>query len=270
MELQDAIDGYLLFKSGKASPATLKTDKVLCRQFSRWATSRELGTVEDVKPKDVVGYLNYQRSRGLAESTVRRHYALLSALWSWLTSPGIALVDKHIVEPVPIPKEPKRVVKILSQEDIGALLDAASETEQPRRDRAFILFLLDTCCRVSEAANVELPQVDIKTGKVLVTGKGNKQRFTYLGTRALQALWLYLKQERPEPLQLGSKHVFLSRQAYPMDRHSLRKIVYRLSEAANVRAYPHLFRHTGAYLRLRAGMDLISLQHLLGHSKLET
>lgn len=270
MELHDAIDGYLLFKANRASVETLKTDTVLFRQFSRWAGSEGLRSVGEFEPGHVIAYLNYQRHRGLAESTVKRHYALLSAFWSWLSNPDIGIVDRHIVNPVPIPKETRRVVRVLSQDAITALLDAATHTEQPKRDRALILFMLDSCCRVSEVAGLALPQVDMKTGQCRVTGKGNKQRYVYLGRRSLQALWLYLKSERPEPMQLGSEHVFLSREAYPLTRDSIRKTVSRLGRAAGINAHPHLFRHTGAVLRLKAGMDLESLRRLLGHADLST
>ena len=270
MDLQDAIDGYLLFKTGAASAETIKTDSVLFRQFARWAATEAPRDVGEFEPEHVIAYLDHQRGRGLAASTVKRHYALLSAFWSWLTDPDIGLVDANIVDPVPMPKEPKRVVQVLTIDNVLALLTAATHTEQPRRDRAIVLFLLDSCCRISEVAGLELPHVDMKSGKVLVFGKGAKERYTYLGKRALQALWLYVKQERPEPRQIGSRHVFLGREGYPLDRHSMRKVITRLSRAAGVKAYPHLFRHTGALWRLRAGMDLLSLQRLLGHEKLET
>lgn len=268
MDIQDAIDGYLLFKSNRVSTETLKTDTVLFRQFTRWVGDG--CEIASVTSEDVVAYLNHHRVRGLSPYTIKRHYALLSAFWSWLTSSEIALCEEHVVKPVPTPKTPKRVVETLSRDDIEALLDAASKGTLPRRDRALVLFLLDSCARVSEVAGVEIPDMDLNRGRVSVVGKGDKQRYVYLGKRALQAIWLYIKQERPDPMQSGSDHLFLTFDGYPMNRHSVRKAINRLAERADVDAHPHLFRHTGATERLRRGMDLMSLKHLLGHQKLST
>jgi site-specific recombinase XerD len=268
MNVRDAIDGYLLFKSNRVSAETLKTDTVLLRQFVRWLDDG--CKVSSITSEDVVGYLDYHRERGLSPYTIKRHYALLSAFWSWLTSPDIALCEEHIVSPVPTPKTPKRVVETLTRDDIEALLDATRGSTQPRRDRALVLFLLDSCARVSEVAGVQLDDMDLTRGRVGVIGKGDNQRYVYLGKRALQSIWLYLKQERPEPMQSDSEHLFLTYDGYPMDRHSIRKTINRLAERAGVDAHPHLFRHTGATERLRRGMDLMSLKHLLGHQKLST
>lgn len=270
MILQDAIDGYLLFKASGASAETLKTDAVLFRQFAAWAAHELIGSVEEVRSEHIIAYLDHQRARGLAPSTVRRHYAVLSALWTWLTSPDIALATRHVVSSVPIPKTTKRVVRALSQDELTALLVATTTTEQPRRDRALVLFMLDSCARVSEVAGLERAHIDLKTARVRVLGKGDKERYTYLGKRTLQAIWLYIRQERPNSAQPDRDPLFMAAGGYPLDRDSIRKIVMRLSNKAGVRCYPHLFRHTGAVLRLRAGMDLLSLQRLLGHEKLET
>lgn len=112
--------------------------------------------------------------------------------------------------------------------------------------------------------------VGFTTGKVLVTGKGSKQRFVYLGKRALSAVWLYTKDERPEPKQVGSDHLFLTVRGYPFTRHTLRGVIERLADKVGVHATPHMFRHTAAILHLKNGMDLVSLQHLLGHNDIST
>jgi site-specific recombinase XerD len=63
--------------------------------------------------------------------------------------------------------------------------------------------LLDTGARASEVTNVKLPDVSWNTGKVKVTGKGNKERLAQVGQRALSALWLCVKEEIPEPMRVG-------------------------------------------------------------------
>jgi site-specific recombinase XerD len=111
--------------------------------------------------------------------------------------------------------------------------------------------------------------VDLKTGKVRVMGKGSKERFVYLGKRALSALWLYVHDERPEHAQANDEHLFLTQDGYPMTRYTVGSLIARASERAGFHAHPHQLRHTAAIARLRNGMDLISLQRMLGHETLE-
>lgn len=132
-----------------------------------------------------------------------------------------------------------------------------------------VLFLLDSGVRASEAATVQLGNVNLQTGKVKVIGKRDKERFVYVGSKARSALWLYVSDERPDPARLDDDHLFLTPDGYPMDRHSVRKLIYRLGKWTGIRAYPHLFRHTAAIERLRGGMNVFTLQRFLGHETLE-
>jgi len=267
MKLKSAIEGYLLFKASRASSETIKTDRSHLGQFLEWHGDREL---QSIRAQDIREYLEYQEDRGLSPYTVRRHQAALSALFNWLTDSHVELAEDNPVEAVRPPKLPKLKPKALRHEDIEALLGAAEKAIAKRRAKAIILFLLDTGCRASELCGVTMDDVDFRTGKVLVTGKGSKQRFVYLGKRALSAVWLYSKDERPEPAKVHSDHLFLTVNDYPLTRHTLRGVIVRLADRVGVHATPHMFRHTAAILHLKNGMDLVSLQHLLGHNDVST
>ncbi|MCP4539004.1 MAG: tyrosine-type recombinase/integrase [Chloroflexi bacterium] len=112
--------------------------------------------------------------------------------------------------------------------------------------------------------------MNFSSGKVKVLGKRNKERFVYLGKRALSAVWLYAKEERPEPAQVNCSSLFLTIDGYSMDRNSIRHVTRRLSKMIGEHIHPHQFRHTAAIEHLRHGMDVFSLQHLLGHEDLQT
>ena len=265
MDLSDAIDGYLLFKATRASPETIKVDRVQLRQFLAWYGDHD---VCQVTADDVRRYLAYHLDRGLSRHTVRRHHAVIAALYAWLISPEIALAEVNPVRAVPAPRLPQQKVKSLTHDQIDALLEAATRSRTKRRNRALILFLLDTGARASEVAGVRLAGADLNSGRVRVEGKGRKQRYVYLGKRTLSAVWLYLKEERPEPMQVGDDHLFLTDDGYPITRHTLRGIMCRLSHAVGFHVHTHQFRHTAAIERLRNGMDLVSVQHLLGHESI--
>lgn len=266
MNLSDAIEGYLLFKATRASPETIKTDTVMLRQFLQW---RAVCDVKEVTADDVRRYLAYHLGRGLSRHTVRRHLAVVASLYAWLVSPEVALAEVNPARAVPAPKLPQQKIKSLTHDQITALVAATDHTRLKRRNRAIVLFLLDTGARASETAGVRLADVDFQSGRVRVEGKGKKQRYVYLGKRALSALWLYVKEERPDPAQVGDDHLFLSNDGYPFSRRTVRSVCGSLGRLAGFHVYPHQFRHTAAIEHLRHGMDLVSVQHLLGHESID-
>jgi site-specific recombinase XerD len=201
---------------------------------------------------------------------VRRHHCSISALYNWLASPEVGLAERNPARSAPPPKLPKLKVKSLTLDQIEAIVKATELSRCPRRDKALILLLVDTGARASEVTNIKIRDVHFSSGKLKVIGKGSKERYVYLGKRALSGLWLYVKDERPEPARVDEEHLFLTISGYGMDRHTLRNVIRRLARRAGVRASTHSFRHTAAIEHLRNGMDLVSLQHLLGHASVVT
>jgi site-specific recombinase XerD len=273
MLLSHSIDGYLLHRSTELSPETIKTEQVWLHQFLDHAGDVD---VNDITASHVRKFLMHQRDRGLSPFSVRRCHTSISAFYTWLCDPEVELADHNPTDAVPPPKLPKRKPKCLSQDTIETLLECASKMRLKRRCRALVLFLVDTGCRVSEACGVTMKDIDLKTGRILVEGKGSKQRHVYLGSRAISAVWLYIQEERPEPAQVDQDNLFLTEDGYPMSRFCLREAITRLADKASemtgegIHATPHMFRHTAAVNHLKNGMDLVSLQHLLGHAEIAT
>jgi integrase/recombinase XerD len=267
MRLSDAIEGYLLFKSQRAAATTIETDTVLLQQFTGWFGNDP--EVDEVTTEQVLAYLQYHTNRGLSPYTVTRHRAILSALWSWLGKHEV--VPSNVVTDTQSPRLPKRKQHILSNEEVSALIDAAKQSQCPKRDEALIRFMLDGCARATEVARLQRADIDLKNGRCRVVGKGNKERFITVGSRALHAVWLYLTTDRPTCSVVRINPVFLSPDGYPMNRDSLRLCIYRLGKRAEIpRVHPHLLRHTGAVLHLLNGMNLESLRAFLGHEDLDT
>ena len=269
MNLSNAIDGYLMFKSTRCTTATITIDRVQFNQFLNWYGDRG---VLDLTSQDVVAYLLHEEERGLSPHTRLRQLSILSSLYRWLSAPeiGLAPLGHNPTTSVQAPKLPKLQPKALNETVIKALLAATKTGRNQRRDRALVLFLTDTCARSTETCRVQVGDVDLKSGRVLVLGKGTKERYVYLGNQAQSAVWLYITSERPRPRYADDDTLFLSKGGYPFERKGFRHVIIRLAERAGVQATPHAFRHTGAIQHLRNGMDLVSLQHLLGHSNIST
>lgn len=270
MHLSDAVDGHLLFKSSRAAPTTIETDRVCLDQLLDWLG--EPTDVTDLTPDHVRRYLAYHRQRGLSPHTIKRHYAVISALYTWLCDDDIGLADADPTDIVDPPRLPQTKPKALARGTIEALLDATDQMMLHRRARAIVLFLLDTGCRASELCGVTMDDANLKTGRVLLRNtKGAKERYVFLGRRARSATWLYVTDERPEPAQVRQDMLFLSLRGYPLNRNSLRQALVRLADMAGVSGVsPHALRHSAAVSHLRNGMSLVHLQHLLGHASIET
>lgn len=135
------------------------------------------------------------------------------------------------------------------------------------RDRAILLCLLDTGSRASEFLSLQVGDVNLSTGAVVVRqGKGNKTRVTFLGVQARRELMRYLR-HRPEGRSCDPLWVTIK--ATALTYSGLRQIVRRRAAKADVPVPSlHSFRRAFALLSLRSGADLVSLQRLLGHSDL--
>ena len=171
----------------------------------------------------------------------------------------------HKVKPPKVPVEPLQPISV---EELRAMLDTCKrKTFTGDRDRAIILALLDTGCRASEFAALNVGDLNLSTGAVLVReGKGGKFRTVFTGAKARREILRYFKHRgdlRPQaPL-------WVTKDATRLTYSGLRQILRRRAERAGLPAPGlHSLRRAFALACLRNGVDLISLQRLLGHSDL--
>ena len=206
--------------------------------------------------------------RKLSPYTIHGHVRALSHFFHWLLSEK--LIETSPMDGVPRPKVPKSIKDRLSESDIKKLLKVCDECREPlaARNRALILFLLDTGVRASELCGLTVDRLDEQFRRAHITGKGLKDRFVPLGARTREAMWSYVHVYRPAARQTNA--VFLTAYGRPLDKDKLAHILRALGKRADVMpCNPHKFRHTAARLYLRNGGDVLTLQQLLGHETLE-
>lgn len=169
----------------------------------------------------------------------------------------------------------RKLPDILSMEEMNALLEQPDESFPGLRDAFLMEFLYSTGARISEAVGTDLFDVDAKKGTVLLQGKGNKQRYGYLGSPALKALGAYLPIRRARAAVKGGepcRALFINARGGRLTRRGagfiLRK--YRSRAGGGKRLYPHLFRHSFATHLLDRGADIRMVQEMLGHADLST
>lgn len=170
----------------------------------------------------------------------------------------------------PVLKAEKVIIQAFSEEEIARLLRQPDQsTFTGLRDYTVMLLLLETGMRISELVGIQMADVHIRDGNVLVHGKGSKQRLVPIQSKMRQALQKYTK-ERGNAL---TDALFVTIDNQPIAIGTIQKLIKRYGEQAriaNVRVSPHTFRHTMAKYYILAGGDIFSLQRILGHSSMET
>ncbi len=172
------------------------------------------------------------------------------------------------------PSPAKRLPKALPLADVEAILDTAGAagTSLSLRDRALLELLYGTGARISEAVGLDVDDLDVASGVVLLRGKGGKERLVPIGSYARAAIEAYLLRGRTELNSKGSPALFLNARGGRLSRQSAWTVIVRTAERAGVRAEvsPHTLRHSFATHLLEGGADVRVVQELLGHASVTT
>ncbi len=249
---------------------------------------RFLDWAGDIEPKEITMekihkyrlYLNrYQDERGrtLGAKTQNYHLIALRAFLKYLSKNDI---ESLALEKVELGKTEKRSVEFLTREEVERLVEAVDLSKATGlRDRAILETLFSTGLRVSELANLNCDQVDLKRKEFMVRGKGKKPRIVFLSDRCVEWLGRYVaaRQDNWKPLFINTRR---HRNDEDLDLHekrrlttvSIQNIVRRAARLAGIikKVTPHTIRHSFATNLLFRGADLRSVQDLLGHASITT
>ena len=289
--LEWAIKDFLFDKSAAGrSMHTIADYRNYLEVFSSYLEGK---AVHEVTESDVGAFLNYMRNdyrvhragtptdKKLSQKTLSNVQAILNVFWNWVGT-KYKVTSPCTFERIRAKEKP---LEPLTEDEVARMLAACDRPTRAKwmgvrdyeyarrtrkRDRAVIFTLLDTGARASEICDALLKDLDIDSGRIKVTGKGNKTRFVYLGTKGKSALWAYLMTRFSRGKMDHEQHIFLDDDnRFPMNRDSLRHLLIRIGQRANVlNPHPHKFRHTFAIEYLRNGGDVFTLQQLLGHTSL--
>jgi integrase/recombinase XerD len=223
-------------------------------------------------PTSMRRYLAEMDRARYSRRTIARRLSAVRSFYAYLRLTGVASVDPAAI--VATPKLPSRLPKTVPVALLEALLDAPDpETPSGARDRAVLELLYATGARVGEVAGLSLGDVDLASGQVRVTGKGDKQRVLPIHQEAVRRMRVYIEVARPalKP-RAGESAVFLNRSGTRLTDGGIRRLMKRHMDAIGGAAglTPHALRHTFATHLLEAGADLRSVQELLGHIALST
>ena len=215
---------------------------------------------------DFMAYLS--RDRGLNATSRARMITSLKGFYGYLTTKTKQLKENP-VQDLDAPKLKKALPHYLSLEESQRLLNAV-DGKNSERDYCILCLFLNCGLRISEMVGLNL--TDIRQDSLLIHGKGNKERVVYLNPATAKALndWLAVRKDIPTA---DKKAVFLSNRRTRMSVDAVQVMVHKTLLKAGLDAShisPHKLRHTAATLMLQNGVDVRTLQEVLGHESLNT
>lgn len=200
-----------------------------------------------------------------APASVGVRYRSVRAFLNWLTAEGE--IERSPMANIPHPKQPETLPNMLSADDVRKLLEVTKPADardwRSKRDRALVLFLLDSGCRRAETAGLTMADLDLNRGEATVLGKGGSRRTISLGTAAVAALDQWVRARRKLSYAIKTEAIWISDRGALTDE-GVRQVLLRLGREAGVKVNPHAFRHSWAHMLRANGMGDAELMALAG------
>ena len=242
--------------------------------------SVDLKFIETIETSDVFDFLSYLANDrtffsdspvpeyGISAASRARKLSSIKSFYKYLTVRTKQL-DENPVAELEYPKLRKSLPKYLSLEQSARLLQAVSGKNE-KRDYAILMLFLNCGIRRSELVNLNLS--DVYEDRIRVVGKGNKERFVYFGSACRKAIDDYLE-ERSQLELSDNRALFGSRDHNRISVTAVHRLVKKALLQAGLDSTQfsaHKLRHTAATMMLSGGVDVKTVQEVLGHENLNT
>ena len=271
--LDDSIQAFLDERRREnVSPHTLRAYGIDLAQFSEYF--RQVGgPPAKWTPLILRGWLGWLHGRQLHPASVRRKLAAVRSFFQYMLRQG--LVEINAAKLLRTPKAPQMLPRVMTEEQMNGLVDGVTAKGQeldkpfPERDRAIFELLYGCGLRISELVGLNLDDLDLSEGWMVVRGKGKKERQVPFAGESFAAVERYLPVRQAER-EVGA--LFINFRGGRLTDRGARSIVkfYARLLTGDPSIHPHSFRHAYATHLLTAGADLRAIQELLGHARLST
>ncbi len=260
--------GYLKTERG-LSPRTLQAYRRDLEQLLVYLGAEGIDRPEKVTQHHVRAFIAQRHRQGLSGKSLQRLLSAIRSMFRWMLREGFA--EHNPATPVRAPKSPRHLPATLDADTIGQLLDIPCDTPLAIRDKAIMELFYSSGLRLSELATLRWEQVDLGSGMVTVTGKGNRSRMVPVGRIAAKAL-LEWRKVRAKFAPLEEPHVFVSQRGNPIATRTIQARIRHWAQRQGMpqSIYPHLLRHSFASHMLESSGDLRAVQELLGHADIST
>lgn len=280
MDFVTALEGYWLSRRRDFSPNTVNDYSLTFRRFALFIGSQPIG---EITARDINKFLDrVEKQYKLGKKSLANVWTALSSFWTWAED------ELRIAHPmrgvVKLPEYKRALVEPYTKAEVLAMLEATKRSAPWRtrtgrrvisvrptaqRDYTIMIVLLDTGIRASELCNLQFRDYEKNTGKLSIRhGKGDKNRTVYIGHAAQKHLWRYLVDRGA---MKANDPLFITRTGTALAKDELLNMITSTARRAGVsHANVHKFRHTFAINFLRNKGNVLELQRLLGHEKMDT
>lgn len=271
----DIADFLRYLKSEKQlSPYTQKSYQQDLYKLQQFCNRHNISQLDCLDTQHIRQLVAFQHRQGNSGRSLQRMLSGLRTFFRYLQKIGKLRNDPSAG--IRAPKSPKPLPKTLDVDQAGQLLDIQGDAWLMVRDRAMFELFYSSGLRLSELTGLDLADIDLRSGNVRVTGKGNKTRDLPVGRYACEAIsrWLTIRrQELTQAIDQESCHaLFISRQGKRIHQRTVqqRLKVHSTRQDMHSPVNPHMLRHSFASHMLESSSDLRAVQELLGHANIST
>ena len=263
---------------GSDIPETVKTDIVAKKISGLSANSLYLYLMvltdffrtvckkpEKVSANDIRVYLyQYQKEHNISNRTLDSKRTIICGYFNWMA------LEEYITKNPAVNIQPIKYERIHKKAMTQLDLEKVRLACKTKRDKAIVEMLYSTGCRVTELERLNISDINFDTKEVILFGKGDKHRISYINAKAEVALKDYLSTRTDNNPAL----IVYDREPYNrLKKSGIENAVKKIMESVTdvtTHVTPHIFRHTTATTALDRGMDVVAVSRLLGHERVET
>ena len=267
-QLFQDIEEFLIDRQARnLSAKTLSWYSHSLKLFTDYSAGHGIKATTAITPQHIRRFLIYLQ-KDHNEGGVHNIFGALRSYLRWFATEYTPEGWPNPLAKVETPKRTQELEQPITLDDFKLLIATCeSKTFTGDRDKAMLLFLLDSGVRHQELTDLQVGDVDLNTGQVIVKrGKGRKGRVVFIGAKTKRALLAYF---RHYPNRNNDSPLWLTRDREQLSKSGIREIVRRRALQAGIdEPGLHDFRRAFALNYLRNGGDVITLQRLLGHANL--
>jgi len=277
-QVVNKFEAYLLTEK-RVSQNTFEAYKRDIHQLVLFLKGEHKVTLKKAKREHLKSFLHFLKKNKQSARTMSRKISAIKVLYGYLSK---YLGWKNIADDLTFPKLEKKLPKYLSEKEVKKLFEVADKdtSDVGMRNKIMLYLLYVSGMRISEMVNLNVAQVQFDTSHITVSGKGGKGRAIPIAPEVMKLLNTYVNDVLPKLVERGSKKLkndFLFPIIYagkikPISRQAFWSILKDLwaKTGSKKTISPHQLRHSLATHMLKKGVDLRSLQMLLGHENLST
>ncbi len=256
------------------SPRTVLAYEDDLNKFSEYLSEHRLDFLR-LDRQQVRSFLAHIQRQQLSVASVNRIISGIKGFYSYALRYGIAQIDPF--DRVSSIKEQRRLPAVLNEHEVRRLLDSPGDDFLGLRDQVIFKVLYATGCRLSELLGMNLRDISLDTGEILVLGKGSKQRYVYLTDEAREVLDTYIPMKREYQSQRmlpedDLQALVINRSGKRMSAQGVHYVFHHYTTSLGFSKHitPHTLRHSFATHILDRDAGIRVVQELLGHEHIST